>query len=116
GMAELLAATPLSSEQRHYIQTARASCEVLLGLINDILDYSKIEAGKMLLDTTEFNLSDLVDNTAELFREQAQAKQLALRVEYPWPLQRTVVGDTGKIRQILINFLGNAVKFTNAGT
>lgn len=116
GMTALLAGTELTQEQRYYAKTAHESGEVLLSLINDVLDYSRIEAGKMALDKTEFDLLDLVSRTCGLFTSQIMAKGLRFilnsRIDN---LKNLVVGDMDKIRQVLINLISNAVKFTREG-
>ena len=115
GMTELLAATELSAEQRDFVRTVRSSGETLLALINDILDLSKIEAGKMVVETIDFALRATLDDLLALFAERAQSKRLellgAIAPEVPDALQ----GDPTRLRQILSNLLANAIKFTAEG-
>ncbi|MBK5292778.1 MAG: PAS domain S-box protein [Acidobacteriia bacterium] len=115
GMAGLLLQTPLNAEQREYAQTVKNSGEALLNIINDILDFSKIEAGKLELEPEPFELESAVCEVAELLAGQAAAKGLQLHVEIAPNLPRRLVGDAGRIRQILLNLTGNAIKFTEEG-
>jgi signal transduction histidine kinase/ActR/RegA family two-component response regulator len=115
GMTELLAGTDLNSIQRKYTGTILHSAESLLGIINDILDFSKIEAGKMTLAMGPFDLQDVLLEATELLLPQASSKGLELVTELPASFHRTYTGDNMKLRQILINLLGNAVKFTYRG-
>jgi PAS domain S-box-containing protein len=115
GMTDLLLMTDLTHEQREFARTVRISGESLLVVINDILDFSKIEAGKLDLDTTDFELREVIDNTMDLLAAQAHSKGLELaafiRPEVPLELR----GDPGRLRQIVNNLVGNAVKFTAEG-
>jgi signal transduction histidine kinase/CheY-like chemotaxis protein len=115
GMASLLLETPLSSEQRWYADTVRHSGEALLGVVNDILDFSKIEAGKLELDESEFNLQELVEEVVELLSSPAHAKSIEVTYYVSPKLPHFVYGDGARIRQILTNLLGNAIKFTDHG-
>jgi len=115
GMTELLLATDLTARQQHFARTARQSGELLLGIINDILDFSKIEAGKLELECTDFELLALVEETVELFAERAQRKSLELICTLNEALPHAVQGDSLRLRQILINLLNNAIKFTAQG-
>jgi len=115
GMTELLIDTNLDDSQRRMAQTAYRSAETLLALINDILDFSKIEAGKLELDETAFDLRELVEDLAELFAPQAQRKNLEFVYELPHGLPACVRGDAARLRQILTNLIGNAIKFTPRG-
>jgi len=115
GMTEILARTPLSDTQRHYVETIHNSGDTLLTLINDILDFSKIEAGKLEIQSALIDLRDLVERTAEQLAERAQRKGLNLLVDYPPSVPTTVSGDPIRIRQIVTNLLGNAIKFTQEG-
>jgi signal transduction histidine kinase/CheY-like chemotaxis protein/HPt (histidine-containing phosphotransfer) domain-containing protein len=115
GMTDILARTPLSHTQRHYVDTIRNSGDTLLTLINDILDFSKIEAGKLEIQATVIDLRDLIESTAEQLAERAQRKGLQLLVEYEPSAPTTVIGDPIRIRQILTNLLSNAIKFTQQG-
>ena len=115
GMTGLLMDTELTRQQHEYLETVRSSANALLAIINDILDFSKIESGKLDLEVLAFDLHSMVDDIMELFSFRAQAKDLRLsRFVNPRvpPLLR---GDPGRIRQILVNLLGNAVKFTSSG-
>jgi two-component system, sensor histidine kinase and response regulator len=115
GMTDLLLMTELTHEQREFARTVRVSGESLLVVINDILDFSKIEAGKLDLDITDFELREVIDNTMDLLAAQAHSKGLELaafiRPEVPLDLR----GDPGRLRQIVNNLVGNAVKFTAHG-
>jgi len=115
GMTTLLLATTLSSEQREYASIIQRSGEALLTLINDILDFSKIEAGKMCLETTDFDLHAMVEDVLELLAEQAAGKGLELAGWCQVDVPTWAAGDVGRLRQILTNLVGNAVKFTERG-
>lgn len=115
GMAELLCATNLTDEQRLFAETIRSSGEALLTIINDILDFSKIEAGRMRLHPEPFDLERLLHETAILLQPQARAKGIDLLVDYDMGLPTRLVGDPGRLRQVLTNLMGNAVKFTGQG-
>ncbi len=114
GMSSILAGTNLSPEQRDYLDTIRASGDSLLSILNDILDYSKIEAGGMELEALEFDLREMAEVAVDLVAAQGQDKGLELILdvaeELPW-----VRGDAGRIRQVLLNLLTNAIKFTQTG-
>ena len=115
GMAELLLDTELTRKQHHYAQTVVHSAEALLNIINDILDFSKIEAGRMVLEPVSFNLKTMIENIAELLSTRAKEKTLELIVRYVPGTEETIIGDPVRIRQIVMNFLGNALKFTEKG-
>ncbi|MEQ1793084.1 MAG: ATP-binding protein, partial [Nitrospira sp.] len=115
GMTEILARTSLSDTQRHYVETIHNSGDTLLTLINDILDFSKIEAGKLEIQPAAIDLRDLVERTSEQLAERAQRKGLQLLTEYDPSSPTAVIGDPVRIRQILTNLLGNAIKFTQQG-
>lgn len=115
GMAELLMDTELSEEQRLYASTIRNSGEALLVIINDVLDYSKIEAGKMVLHADPFDLERCIHELITLMQANARDKGLDLLVDYDLFAPTRFIGDPGRIRQILTNLLGNAVKFTETG-
>jgi PAS domain S-box-containing protein len=116
GMTGLLLDTELSDEQRHYAQTVRESAEALLSIINDILDFSKLEAGRMQLDPVDFELDRVVDSVVTLLSPRAAAKGIALKAP-PCSLEPLWLrGDAGRLRQILFNLVGNAVKFTEKGS
>jgi two-component system, sensor histidine kinase and response regulator len=115
GMAELLLGTNLNETQRRFATTVHHSGESLLSIINDILDFSKIEAGKFELDSMDFNLHKTVEDVAELFAERAHSKGLEL-ISYIEPeVLEGVNGDPSRIRQVLGNLVGNAIKFTGQG-
>ncbi|MEO8132577.1 MAG: GAF domain-containing protein, partial [Betaproteobacteria bacterium] len=115
GMSGLLLDTELSSEQRDWAATIRDSGESLLTIINDILDFSKIEAGRLDLETQPFEVRDCIDSAVELVRYRATQKKLALSVEIAEDVPGTVAGDITRLRQILLNLLSNALKFTERG-
>jgi signal transduction histidine kinase/DNA-binding response OmpR family regulator len=115
GMSSLLMQTDLSSEQRDYVQTIRSSSDALLTIINDILDFSKIEAGRLELEEIDFEPRTVIAEAADLVAAAAQGKGLELLVHVEPDVPRTVSGDPGRIRQILLNLAGNAVKFTSSG-
>ena len=114
GMTELLLSTSLDPEQRDYAEAVRQSAESLLTIINDILDFSKIEAGRLELENVPFRLSRIVDEVAALLALRARAKGLELTALVDGNLP-AVRGDSGRLRQVLINLVGNAVKFTERG-
>ena len=115
GMAGLLLETELTDEQRHYAETVNASGEALLALLNDILDLSKIEAGKLELECLDFNLRDLLDELAAAMALRFRKKGLELIFDTAPDVPALLRGDAGRVRQILTNLLGNAIKFTHAG-
>jgi len=115
GLAELLAATPLNAEQGSYLAAIRASGDALSSLINEILDFSRLEAGKLELNPSEFDLPALIEGAVELLSPRAQGKGLEICSFVAKDLPRLAVGDSGRLRQVLINLIGNAVKFTDAG-
>ena len=115
GMAELLLQTPLNDEQQEFASIIRESAQALLIIINDILDLSKIEAGRLELESIDFNLIGLVEGTAELLAESAREKQLSIMTFVDPALPQFVRGDPGRLRQVLMNLIGNAVKFTEKG-
>ena len=115
GMTELALDTPLTPQQRDYLGTAKASAESLLSLLNDILDFSKIEAGKLDLDAVPFRPRDLVGGALKTLAVRAHEKGLELAHAVHPAVPDTVVGDAGRLRQVLVNLVGNALKFTDAG-
>lgn len=116
GMAGLLQETDLDEEQRGYADTIRDSAESLLTIINDILDFSKIDAGRLTLEVSDFEAVPLVESVVELLAPRAGAKGLELACYVPPALHGPLRGDPGRLRQILINLAGNAVKFTDQGS
>jgi len=116
GMVNLLLDTPLSIEQRDFAETIRTSGEALLTIINDILDFSKIEAGKMAFEKIDFNLREAISSSAALLSPRARAQGLALTYSVDDKIPSFLVGDPSRLRQILLNLLGNAVKFTSEGS
>ena len=115
GMTDLALDTDLSAEQREYLSIVKSSAEALLTIINDILDFSKIEAGKLLVEDIPFNLHRLLGETVKSLALHAHEKNLELICEIPPEIPRHLLGDPGRIRQILINLIGNAIKFTDHG-
>jgi signal transduction histidine kinase/CheY-like chemotaxis protein/ligand-binding sensor domain-containing protein len=115
GMTELALDTELTGEQRECLETARASADSLLTVIDDILDFSRIEAGKIELDPLEFNLRDSLDEAIRSIALRAHEKNLELICEVAPDVPETIVGDQARLRQIVLNLLGNAVKFTERG-
>ena len=115
GMTDLALATELTGEQSEYLGMVRTSAESLLTIINDILDFSKIEAGKLDVDSQEFNLRDTLHETARALSLSAHAKGLELTYDIAPDVPTTLIGDAARLRQIVINLIGNAIKFTPAG-
>jgi len=115
GMTELALDTPLSMEQRDYLETVKFSAESLLGIINDVLDFSKVEAGQLQVDPIEFHLQDCVDNVLRALALRAHEKGLELACHIDSAVPETVFGDPVRLRQILTNLVGNAIKFTDEG-
>ena len=116
GMTGLLLDTSLTPEQRDYAETVRRSGEALLSIINDVLDFSKIEAGKLAIKSFAFDLRLVMEEVHEILAPKAEEQQLDLILEYPSRLPRHVIADPGRIRQVLMNLVGNAVKFTCTGS
>ncbi|AEI14436.1 multi-sensor hybrid histidine kinase [Flexistipes sinusarabici DSM 4947] len=115
GMGQLLADTPLNDQQRNYLAKIDRSSKLLLGIINDVLDVSKIEAGKLELDPHSFNLHDVVNDMRTMFSSKAQKKRLELIIEADPDLPRALVGDSMRLEQVIANLLSNALKFTESG-
>ncbi|NIA05583.1 MAG: hypothetical protein GWP11_06410, partial [Proteobacteria bacterium] len=116
GLTEILLDTKLDSKQRHYSNLVLTSARNLLTLINSLLDFSKIEADKMELDIGEFDLRKLVDELIKLYSLTGQGKNLRVYAEIDPRLTGCYLGDSYRIRQILVNLLGNAIKFTDRGS
>jgi signal transduction histidine kinase len=115
GMTELVLDTSLTHEQREYLETVQIAGDTLLDLINDILDFSKIEAGKLDLDVTDFQLRDLLGETLRMFGLRSGAKHLELTYGVDADVPDDLLGDPTRLRQILVNLIGNAIKFTEGG-
>ncbi len=115
GMSELVLDTELNNEQREFLEIVYSSSEGLLSLINDILDFSKIEAGQMLLERVPFNLKELVESIADIFSFRAEVKGLELVCCIQPDMPDLVEGDPTRIRQVLVNLIANAIKFTEEG-
>ena len=115
GMTQLLLDTPLDGEQQEYAGIIGQSADALLAVINDVLDFARIEAGKLPIECVEFSLADLVDQTCKLLAVLAQEKSLAFTWRLAPDLPKTLRGDPGRLRQVLNNLIGNAIKFTVSG-
>ncbi len=115
GMTGLLLDTDLSEEQRDYVETIRTSGDTLLDIINDILDFSKIEAGRVRMETIDFSPKHVTEEAVELFAEPAANKGIELILDADPEVPHSVIGDPGRLRQVLINLVGNAIKFTDSG-
>ncbi|MCS6884945.1 MAG: two-component regulator propeller domain-containing protein [Acidobacteriota bacterium] len=115
GMTSLLLETELTTEQREFASTIRSSCETLLAIINDILDFSKIEAGQLELEEISFNLQEAIEEVLDLLSVQARTKGLELAYVVEEGVPEFVVGDPTRIKQVLVNLIGNAIKFTGSG-
>ncbi len=115
GMAELLLKTHLTTQQQNFAQVISNSANHLLTIINDILDFSKLEAGEMRLQTIDFDLNDCIDTVIEVLSSQSEEKGLQLKVSIDNQVSRKLQGDPIRLRQILLNLISNAIKFTDAG-
>jgi two-component system sensor histidine kinase/response regulator len=115
GMTDLALDTEITAEQREYLETVKLSADSLLTVINDILDFSKVEAGRMELDLSDFNLADCVETTLRTLALRADEKGLELLCEIAPDVPDVVCGDLARLRQILVNLVGNAIKFTHKG-
>ena len=115
GMTSLLLDTNLTTEQREYVDTIRSSGDALLEIINNILDFSRIEAGRVRLEAIEFSPKYVMEEAAELYAEAAANKGIELIVDIATDVPELVIGDAGRVRQVLINLIANAVKFTDTG-
>ncbi len=115
GMTELVLGTRLSIDQREYLTTAQNSAQALLQILNDILDLSKVEADRLKIEQIDFDLSELTKETVITLNVLAAKKELKLRCDFASEIPTTLIGDPGRIRQILVNLVGNAIKFTSFG-
>ncbi len=115
GMIDLLSGTSIDAQQQRYLRVARASADALLSLINDVLDFSKIEAGKLELDDVDFDLHALVEDISEMFAQRVEQQGLELAVVIEPVVPTLVRGDPDRLRQVLVNLVNNAVKFTERG-
>jgi signal transduction histidine kinase/DNA-binding response OmpR family regulator len=115
GMTELALDTNLTATQREYLETVHSCAQALLEVVNDVLDFSKIEAGKLTLSEAPFHLRDLLDDTLKSFGLRAHQKGIELGCEVRADVPDELIGDSGRLRQIAINLVGNAIKFTNSG-
>ena len=115
GMAELLSQSNVDARQKEFLDVINNSASALLTIINDILDFSKIEAGAFELELTPFNLKSAINDVTSLLMTNAQAKGLELIISYPVDMPCNFIGDVGRLRQVITNLVGNAIKFTEAG-
>ncbi len=115
GMTDLALRTTLTEEQRDYLHTVKDSSEALLAIVNDILDFSKIEARQLSLEQVPFAFRDVVEDAVRLLASRADAKGLELACRIAPDVPDALVGDPGRLRQVLINLVGNAIKFTERG-
>src|SRR5712672_1705884 len=115
GMTELALDTPLTDDQRQCLKTVKSAADNLLGIINDLLDFSKIEAGKLELSSADFSLRTAVGDTLRALAVRAHKKGLELIYHVQPDVPDALIGDVGRLRQVLLNLAGNAVKFTNEG-
>ncbi len=116
GMTELLLDTELGPEQHEYLRMVKTSADALLELIDDILDFSKVEAGKLTLDSVDFSLRSTLAHALKPLALRAHQKGLELAVDVPWDAPDALIGDPGRLRQIILNLVGNALKFTEQGS
>jgi signal transduction histidine kinase/ActR/RegA family two-component response regulator len=116
GMTDLALGTQLNEQQREYLEIARDSSETLLSLIDDILDFSKIEAGRIDLESMEFDMPEAITRSMQEFSRRARDKGLGLTLDISAEVPQHIVGDSLRLRQVLINLVGNSLKFTNAGS
>ena len=116
GMTDLALATELDGEQQEYLHTVKSSANALLDIINDILDFSKIEAGKLELELIDFNIESVIESVGDILVTRAAEKKLHLHLHLEPDVPRWLRGDSGRLRQILVNLIGNAIKFTSEGS
>ncbi len=116
GMIELITGTPLDEEQREYVRQIDFSADVLLALVNDVLDFSKLESGNMSIENTAFNLTDSIEQTVDLISIEANKKGLEVLVDIDTELPEFITGDPHRLRQVLLNFVKNSAKFTEHGS
>ena len=116
GMADVMLDSDIADDQREYVSLSRKSAVHMLDIVNDILDFSKIEAGGMQMDSVSFSLGEALDDTLSFQRLRAEAKGLEFNVIKSAAIDRNLIGDPGRLRQILVNLLGNAIKFTESGS
>jgi two-component system, sensor histidine kinase and response regulator len=115
GMTELALETELTAEQREYMETVKSSADALLTIINDILDFSKIDVGKLEVERIDFNLHEILGEAVKLLAPSAHRKELELIVDVQPNVPEWVRGDSSRLRQIIVNLVGNAIKFTTQG-
>jgi len=115
GMAELLSNSEIDERQKEFVSVINNSASALLTIINDILDFSKIEAGAFEMDPVPFDLKSSINDVTSLLRTKAQEKNLEMIINYPAEFPKNFIGDAGRLRQVITNLLGNAVKFTETG-
>lgn len=115
GMTEMMMGTVLTNEQEDHMRIIKLSSELLLNLVNDILDYSKLEAGKMTFESVRFNLEKFIDETVQMMNVKARQKGLTLSYLIENDAKLNIISDPGRVRQVLLNLIGNAIKFTNEG-
>jgi signal transduction histidine kinase len=115
GMTELVLDTDLTHEQREYIELVQFSADALLNVVNDILDFSKIESGKMEIERIKFSLKDLLRNTLRTMAIKAHKKNLEVLLNIDVNIPAHLLGDSGRLRQIIVNLVSNAIKFTEVG-
>ena len=116
GLSNLVLDTPLNGQQREYLEIVVSSADALLTIINDVLDFSKIEAGQLAFDEIDFDLREAVEGTVELLAPAARKKGLEFAISFPAEVPYALRGDSGRLRQVLTNLVGNAIKFTSEGS
>ena len=115
GMTNLLLSTPITPEQREYAESIRSSGQSLLSVVNDVLDLARVESGKLTIEALDFDLDDLIEGVTDVFAARAAAKRLKFRTHIGPDVPRFLRGDSYRINQVLLNLVGNAVKFTDRG-